>query len=728
MTRHLLAVVFQKLQELFLDEQKWLSQNCIVAVAGGLSDGTSGLQEDSSFAAFRQEVERFADVIFASSPKQRDFWLGKTPAADRKTIEEKYKALKPCMHGSDAHRVESVGAPAEKRYCWLKGDLAFETMRQAVLEPEYRVSIGETPPPGPSPSEMIRHVELQDAPFIATPELPVNPGLVTIIGARGSGKTALMEFLVAAANALTSAASDSSFLQRAGNLLGDAKVEITWGDGEGSSVELHNPFGWFSDETDSPRVCYLSQQFVERLCSSSGLATELRREMERVVFEATDQADRMQCDSFAELSGLLLAPPAETRADLEESIRQIGGSILKEEQLQEQLPAQEASIKGQKEQIEKLQKEMKEILPKDKEAHAKKLVELENAFNQAETKVESLRLRRKHLTDLLADAQQTIQSREPNRFEDMKRRFAGAGLSAAEWEEFRMFFKGNVQQVIQSAVKTLDETIRSVIEGEAGKPVDPGKTPPANLPLNKVRELRDASKAAAGIDAAKQKKYEELQRAIAQMESAVRKLETEHVNAKGAADRRKQLQQRRRAEYIEVFKTFAEEEQALENLYQPLRKRLAEAQGTLSKLTFVVEREVKVDAWVKQGEDLLDLRRESRFRGRGALREYVVQYLLGNWSTGGPDEVAEAIDKFRAEFQDDFRKALPEFDTTQERRARAMEIGAWLYSTGHIKVQYGITYEGTPMSGSPQERGNRFAPAVSCGRHARPTTAIYRPT
>lgn len=184
---NMFKVSFQKLQELFLDEQKWLSQNCIVAVAGGLSDGTSGLQDDSSFAAFRQEVERFADVIFASSQKQREFWLGKTPGADRKTIEEKYKALKPCMHGSDAHRIETVGAPAEKRYCWLKGDLAFETIRQAVLEPEYRVSIGETPPPGPSPSEMMRHVELKDAPFIATPKLPVNPGLVTIIGARGSG-------------------------------------------------------------------------------------------------------------------------------------------------------------------------------------------------------------------------------------------------------------------------------------------------------------------------------------------------------------------------------------------------------------------------------------------------------------------------------------------------------------------------------------------------------------
>lgn len=74
-----------------------------------------------------------------------------------------------------------------------------------------------------------------------------------------------------------------------------------------------------------------------------------------------------------------------------------------------------------------------------------------------------------------ADAQRTIQSREPNHFEDMKRRFAGAGLSAAQWEEFRIFFKGDVQHVIQNAVKTVDQTIRSVAEGEAGQAVDPAK-------------------------------------------------------------------------------------------------------------------------------------------------------------------------------------------------------------------------------------------------------------
>ena len=341
-----------------------------------LNDGTAGLQEDASFAALRQEVERFADIIFASTPSQRECWLGKTPKASRETIEEKYKALKPCMHGCDAHRVDKVGAPAEGRYCWVKGDLSFETLCQVVLEPEDRVRIGPTPPPGPSPGETMRSVTLKDAPFVATPELRLNP-MIAIIGSRGSGKTALMEFLAGGASALASTAMNSSFLQRACDLLGDAEVEIAWADQETHTATLHDPWGWTTNDAETARVCYLSQQFVERLCSSEGLATDLRREMERVVFEATEQGERMQCDSFAELSSLLLAPAGQSRMELETSIQEIGDSILKEDQLREQVPTQAEAIKTQRAQIEKLQKEMKEILPKDKEAHANKLVELE---------------------------------------------------------------------------------------------------------------------------------------------------------------------------------------------------------------------------------------------------------------------------------------------------------------------------------------------------------------
>ena len=60
------------------------------------------------------------------------------------------------MHGSDAHREEKVGEPEQERLCWLKGDLTFETLRQAVVEPAERVWIGAHPPSYATPAYAIK--------------------------------------------------------------------------------------------------------------------------------------------------------------------------------------------------------------------------------------------------------------------------------------------------------------------------------------------------------------------------------------------------------------------------------------------------------------------------------------------------------------------------------------------------------------------------------------------
>jgi len=65
------------------------------------------------------------------------------------------------------------------------------------------------------------------------------------------------------------------------------------------------------------------------------------------------------------------------------------------------------------------------------------------------------------------------------------------------------------------------------------------------------------------------------------------------------------LLKRRRTEYCEVFKTFVEEEETLASLYGPLRERLREAVGTLGKLEFVVQREVKLQDWLSEARNCL---------------------------------------------------------------------------------------------------------------------------
>ena len=52
------------------------------------------------------------------------------------------------------------------------------------------------------PSQVVGSIDIENADWAATPKINLNPGLVTIIGARGSGKTALADMIAAGCDAL----------------------------------------------------------------------------------------------------------------------------------------------------------------------------------------------------------------------------------------------------------------------------------------------------------------------------------------------------------------------------------------------------------------------------------------------------------------------------------------------------------------------------------------------
>jgi hypothetical protein len=295
-------VNFDQLRKV-IHESEWAKKNILIAVAGGAGDGTSGLRQAAD-ATMRQEIEKFAHIIFSSSPAQREFWIGQRGV----TIEElrrRYDGSKPCLHGSDSHDQKSVGQPVENRFSWIKGALEFDALRQACIDPEGRAYVGEQPPRSAMPSQVISHVRLDDADWATTPDIPLNPGLVAIIGARGSGKTALADVIAAGCDAVTPSGWDAdenispSFLARARRLIGDATTTLTWAGGatvtralDGSDANGHMSF---------PRARYLSQQFVEELCSAKGVSDGLVEEIERVIFESHSQDDREWALDFAEL-------------------------------------------------------------------------------------------------------------------------------------------------------------------------------------------------------------------------------------------------------------------------------------------------------------------------------------------------------------------------------------------------------------------------------------------
>lgn len=191
-------VDFRKLQSVL--RKPCLRSHIVVAVANSNRDGNSGIQE-SAIAATREEIYRLSDIVFSGNPKDVDFFLGKDKNIDS------YGGIKPCVTGSDAHKLDDVNVFPYEKKTWIKADPSFEGLKQILYEPEDRVRIqAENPALKIEKSPFTRiYIPAQtsvfaedDDVFFEAQEIPLNSNLVSIIGGRGSGKSILVNYIAAA--------------------------------------------------------------------------------------------------------------------------------------------------------------------------------------------------------------------------------------------------------------------------------------------------------------------------------------------------------------------------------------------------------------------------------------------------------------------------------------------------------------------------------------------------
>lgn len=696
-------VTLEDLRKLFRGD-KWVLDNCVIGVAASSNDGTAGLQADASFSALRQEIEGFANVIFSSNAKTREFWLGKSTAADVLKLTSVYGGVKPCLHGCDAHSVAKTCKPDDNRYCWIKGDPSFETLRQALLEPEARVWIGEHAPTRHDASQCIERLSTKKTPWIKNDSIPFNNGLVAIIGSRGSGKTALADILAIGSNVTSPLDLPTSFIHRASNpvnYLNEAEIHTFWGDGTSVPRWMNLRLRDAGEES----VRYLSQQFVEQLCSAEGLAIELRKEIERVVFDATEPADRCDAGSFEELAEVYLKPVRRNREVAQESIENTSGQVNAEELLHARIPTIEREQKERLARIAKFKGEMATLIPTDKEEHAKTLARLEAALLKMNLEVEKLNRSKLRVQDLYREVDNTRKKIAPQELNTLMISFSETGLSAEDWIGFEMVFKGDVDSILNERAATIGKHIQSILNGDGTAP-DLSTVPYEKWPMNILRTARDKAKEQVGLDARKQQRYNQLQQQVAADEKQQEKSVLELADAKGAEARRVNLVERRRELYVEVFQSFLDEKQILEDLYAPLQLTLKDATGSLKRLRLSVSRDIDVSKWINAGEQLLDLRKESELRGHGALQKHVEKLLLPAWQAGTAEDVGAAMQEFIRTTYPEVLKAMPTTITPSKRPAWIQQVATWFYSTEHIEMQYSITYDGVAIEQlSPGTRG-----------------------
>ncbi|WP_372983359.1 TrlF family AAA-like ATPase [Microbacterium sp.] len=690
----------------------WAQDNILVAVAAGSNDGTSGVQAaGGSLEATRQEIERFAHVIFAGAPKQREFWLG-DGALSREELASKLDGPKPCLHGSDAHSLAKVGKPDNDRYTWIKGDATFETLRQACLEPRERAVVATDPPSGALPHRVIKEIAVSGATWFGNGAIPLSPGLVAIIGARGSGKTALADLIAAGAGAASDDASEKTFLQRARPHIGGSSVALTWADGSSATTTLPPAV----DPDAATGVQYLSQQFVERLCSAEGMTDELLTEIERVIFEAHGYEDRLGTSSFRELLDIRASHGRNLRAHANQAIASLSDQIEHERSARDQLPAITADQARLTKLLDEDKKARTALVVTGGEARSKRLEAVNAELGVRQGAVDIARRREQSLVELEAAIADMTARRLPALVADLQRAHAGAGLSSSDWQAFELKFSGDPADVVAKHLVELHKQIADLTGRPIPRPTSPASEWPPFIadgaglgtePLSTLKAESARLGQLIGLDGAKQKQLTALNDKITKNEAALAAANTAATNAAGAQARINVLAGNRKASYASLFDGFASEQAELTKMYEPLSTMLSSQRGTLGKLSFNVRRVVDVGAWAARGEDLMDLRTGTTFRGRGELLRVATDTLLNAWESGASADVADAMAAFRNDHDQHIieQAKAPQSNATAF-RAWANDVAAWLNSTDHISVSYGIQYDGVDIEQlSPGTRG-----------------------
>jgi energy-coupling factor transporter ATP-binding protein EcfA2 len=685
---------------------EWAKKNIVVAVAATTGSGTSGMQSDASMAATRQEIERLAEVIFSGNPSDRTFWLGEgTDSLDQ--LREKYDGAKPCLHGSDAHKLEAVCAPAKDRFTWIKGTPSFEALRQALIEPAARVFIGAAAPDGALSYKVISAIELEGAGWCNPVRIDLNPGLVGIIGARGSGKTALVDLITTGAGSQEASQNKESFITRAARHLGDLKIKVMWADGEETSV------GIAGAGDDDSRVQYLSQQFVECLCSAEGgVSDDLLAEIERVVFEEHPGEERLGAANFDELlqmrSARSRAACNQSREALERAVRESFEERRKDAELNGLRHRRTLAAKA----IAEDKTARTALTSNGAEDRVQRLNEIQAGLEKRQLELAAAARRRQAVTQL-ADSVKNIRDRTiAAELDELSRTHSAAGVKTSDWDAFKRSFDGDPDKIVED-LRSKSDLRMEQLRGTKVSPAsaeEPFVATDANLAeIAQAPLAQEASRLqkVIGIDARKAGQLKRLNRKIVEADSALGRLDEQIKAAEASAGRIDALKEQRKSEYGKVFDALVEEEAELANLYAPLAKTLEGSKGALAKLTFEVRREVDVEQWATDGEELLDLRKSGPFKGHGALLSAAREELLPAWRSGSSDDVSEAMAKFRDRHDNDLlaHSQVPITDLARYWEWAA-KVANWLDSTGHVRIRYGIQYDKVDIEQlSPGTRG-----------------------
>ena len=648
---------------------------------------------------FKLGVINKADIIGSSTKKQIDFFLWKHEHYEETQIKKWLNGRKiPCIKGSDAHEItypigklrDDKSKPTNK-YCWIKSDPTFEGLKQIKYEPGERVYIGEEPPAKIDRSRIIKSITLVNSNkwFEDNKLIELNEGLISVIGGKGTRKTALLDLLAYASQSYRrykkKEGESKSFLEKAFRELKGTKIKIEWDDGSPDEIDIGDKIEDFREEG---KVRYLPQDFIEEICTELGRES-LEKQMENVIFQNVPKEYKATYSDFSIYKNAQIKVINNKKKRIDEQMRKINSEIFGISELIVGQDKKKNEIKKIEKDILKLKEEMKKISIsiKDLKEQQKILNEL-NALNENKSNLERTI---------------SVFNSKLLKIDEIKNRISVFTENA---EEFAVRIKEDLR-LIQISEGIIENIKVILLPENVGQVLENRKREIAVAIKNKKKELDEHNRKIQDLnknlklEKSKQDKIKEINTLLGKhkekldsIKEEVRNIETSEKNLPNLFSKRDNL-------FISFFEILFEEKEKLKSIYSSLESILkASAEENEKLFDFSVQFNFNVKYIAEKGDSLIDHKNEGRFwhKTHEALIDELekLRFLPNFENVDMSNNDKNTVKRFLKNVRDLFLKNENGRDfkiSSQLRKGHTeKDFYDWLYSTDYYTIVYSIKF------------------------------------
>jgi ABC-type lipoprotein export system ATPase subunit len=258
--------------------------------------------------AEKKTIINGADLVFTAAETVGD-WEKARMALHEGGVNDRLLDCSDSHAFNDANQKDKLGNCST----WIKADTTFAGLLQVLNEPKDRTFVGQWPPKLvrvlANKTKYIRSLSIQRKASASLREIwfnntiPLNWGLVAIIGNKGRGKSALTDTIGLLCNTKQhndfTFLSEQNFRQRRDNKAKHFTSTLTWESESQLTKGLEEPV----DERQPELVKYIPQNFLEKICTELGRIEEsdFDRELKKVIFSHVLAADRLGRSSLDDL-------------------------------------------------------------------------------------------------------------------------------------------------------------------------------------------------------------------------------------------------------------------------------------------------------------------------------------------------------------------------------------------------------------------------------------------